>query len=203
MVFCIRDQRQYRNGSLLSSPLSYCLALGILLLSACGGGGGSDPPVVTGVSISGTIDVPGGAATVANKAVRLVRIDDKGIIGDVLDSTTSDQQGHYVLILPANVPFSSDIIVEATLAVNPTVTARAIVIDKTTDITPITEYITSMLIADPDLDLDTLPLAEVTMLVEFVESLNLPPALYLSYTLIQLNTAANAAVVATIEDISD
>lgn len=204
MVISNRNHRQSFHGIRVPDPFSICLALGVLLLSACGGGGGGDPPVVTGVSISGTIDVPGGVQggppAGANKAVSLVRIDDDGkIIGDVLDSTTSDLQGHYVLILPANVPFSSDIIVEVKLDNNQV--ARAIVIDKTTDITPITEYITSKLIDDPTLNLASLPLAEVTLLVEFVESLNLPPAQNLVDTLAQIAIASDVVVDAEIGDI--
>jgi hypothetical protein len=150
----------------------------VLFLVACGGGGApttavSDP----GVRISGLISVPGGTVTTENptglqvapnRRVALGRVDDNGvIIGNVLDETTSDANGNYVLILPAGIAFTSDLIVTVTLDNNET--ARAIVIDATTDITPITEYIASRLIDDPNLNLSDLPVEEVTKLIEKVE----------------------------------
>jgi hypothetical protein len=168
----------------------------VLFLVACGGGGAPptavvEPPVAEGVRISGAISVPGGTVTTENptglqvapnRRVALGRVDDNGVItGNVLDETTSDANGNYVLILPAGIAFTSDLIVTVTLDNNET--ARAIVIDATTDITPITEYIASKLIDDPSLDLSNLPLAEVNNLIEKVAALDLGSQPNLSDTL--------------------
>ena len=197
-------------SSRLPSTASLCLLLSILLISACGGGGGDSESTDARVEISGAILVPGGTASptnpiglqgAANRPVSLYRIDDSGnIIGDVLDASTSDATGNYVLLLPPNIQYSSDIIVEADLGNNET--ARAIVIDATTDITPITEYITMRLIENPNLDMNSLPLEEVTSLIKFVESLPLGPQPDLSNMLIEIANFSDIAIEAEINDLA-
>ncbi len=194
------------------SPLSRLhvspfLIIGLLLLAGCGGGGGGDP-TDNRVEISGSILLPGGTATpdnsmglqgIANRSVSLFQIDDTGkVIGDVLDTGTSDSKGNYVLLLPENIAFSSDLIVEAKIDNNET--ARAIVIDASTDITPITEYITSKLIADPALDMSAMPLTEVAQLIEFVESLELEPQPDMAGMLVEIASFADLVVEAEIDD---
>ena len=186
----------FESSGFISRSISFArqwikglLILFVLGLIGCGGGGGS--PAAEGVRISGAILVPGGTVSddnqtglqvAPNRRVALGRVDNNGvIIGNALDETTSDAEGNYVLILPADIPFTSDLIVAVELDNNET--ARAIVIDATTDITPITEYITSRLIGDPSLDLSELPVAEVNMLIERVEMLDLGPQPNLSETL--------------------
>ncbi|MDC1286687.1 tandem-95 repeat protein [Gammaproteobacteria bacterium] len=197
------------------SPLSFCLLLLVLLITGCGGGGGGgdDADSAQSVQISGAILIPGGTVSTANpiglkgaanKPVSLYRIDDTGtIIGDVLDTTTSDLDGNYVLLLPANIEYSSDIIVEAEIGPTANDTARAIVLDATTDVTPITEYIAQKLIDDPTLDMSALPLEEVARLIAFVESLPLPPQPDLSNMLTTIATFSNIVVDAQIDDIND
>ena len=195
------------------SPISFCLLLLVLLISGCGGGGGSDSDTTEKIEISGAILIPGGAVSAdnpiglkgaANRPVSLYRIDDTGkIIGDVLDTTTSDQNGNYVLLLPADIEYASDIIVEAAIGPTANDTARAIVLDETTDVTPITEYITQKLIDDPTLDMSALPLEEVAKLIAFVESLPLPPQPDLSSMLARIDDFADIAVEAQIDDIND
>ena len=195
--------QHFRNPILL-------LVLGFLSLSGCGGGGGSDPEPDSRVELTGSILVPGGTSTtensmglqgLASRPISLFKIDDEGnIIGDVLDTGTSDSNGNYVLLLPENVPFSSDLIVEAQLDDNQT--ARAIVIDETTDITPITEYITAKLIENPDLDLSAMPLTEVTDLLEFVESLDLGPQPDMASALVEIASFSDLVVEAEIDDIN-
>jgi len=140
----------------LLSPVSLCLLLSALLVSGCEGdveadGDSNDSVAVAAkVEISGAILIPGGTVTAENPiglqgaaavTVSLYQIDDDGnIIGDVLESGTSNASGNYLLLLPDDVEFSSDLVIEAQLENNEF--ARAIVIDETTDITPITEYIT-------------------------------------------------------------
>lgn len=186
--------------------------LAALLLSACGGGGGGgDGGGDTRVEISGAILAPGGTVspdnqlglqTIANRPVALYRIDDEGkVIGDALDTTTSDQNGNYVLILPSNVAFSSDLIVEADLGNNET--ARAIVIDESTDVTPITEYITSKLVGDPALDLSALPLSEVVDLLTYIESLPITPQPNLVDQLAAIGDLSDLAVDNAIADINN
>jgi hypothetical protein len=190
---------------------SLCLLLTLSLLTGCSSGGGDDDEEEdNGIALSGTILVPGGTVSndnpigltgAANRSVSLYRIDDEGnIVGDVLDSTTSDADGNYVLLLPSNVTYSSDLIVEAQLENNET--ARAIVIDATTDITPITDYITQKLIDDPDLDLSALPVEEVDQLVEFVESLPLGPQPDLSSMLVEIAAFSDIVVEAEINDLA-
>ena len=195
------------------SAVSLLLITGLLLLAGCGGGGGGGGGTTqpeNRVEISGSILVPGGDAApdnsmglqgIANRSVSLYQIDDTGkVIGDVLDTGTSDSSGNYVLLLPENIAFSSDLIVEAKIDDNQT--ARAIVIDASTDITPITEYITSKLIADPELDLSAMPLAEVTQLIEFVESLELGPQPDIAEMLVKIASFADLVVEAEIGDIN-
>ena len=202
------------NGT--GSPVSFCLILLVLLISGCGGGGGDDDDdsdAAESVQISGAILIPGGSVSAANpiglkgaanKPVSLYRIDDTGqIIGDVLDTTTSDQNGNYVLLLPADIEYSSDIIVEAEIGPTANDTARAIVLDATTDVTPITEYITQKLINDPTLDMSALPREEVAKLIAFVETLPLPPQPDLSSMLITIATFSNIVVEAEIDDINN
>jgi hypothetical protein len=196
------------------SPLSFCLLLGILLLTGCGGGGGGgddgDEAPGDKVEISGAILIPGGAVSPANpiglkgaasRPVSLYRIDDAGnIIGDVLDTATSDQDGNYVLLLPAEIEYSSDLIVEAQLGGGER--ARAIVIDETTDVSPITEYITQKLIADPAIDMSALPLAEVARLIAFVETLPIQPKPDLVAQLAAIAAFSDVAVEAQIDDLA-
>lgn len=198
----------FKNSHRLLSPFSLYLLLGLFLISGCGGGGESPPPPAK-VAISGAILVPGGKDSTsnptglegaANKSVKLYKINNNGdIIGNALDSATSDINGNYVLLLPADIPFSSDIIVEADLGNNEI--ARAIVIDASTDITPITEYITAKIIDDPTLSLDSLPLSEITDLIAFVESLPLGPEPNLSAMLIQIASYSDQAIEAQIDDL--
>jgi len=184
-----------------------------IVASGGGGGGGGGSDDAAKVEISGAILEPGGTVTsnnpiglqgAANRPVSLYQIDDDGnIIGDVLDSGTSDAAGNYVLLLPDNVPYSSDLIVEAQLDNNvPPQLARAIVIDESTDITPITEYITQKLIDDPLLDLSALPVSEVTDLIEFVESLPLGPQPDLTTMLVEIASFSDLAVEAEINDLA-
>jgi hypothetical protein len=162
-------------------------------LSACDDGGSSDAGIEPQVKISGLLNIPGGSQAVSNKSIQLLRVNNDGdIVGNVLDSTTSDQSGNYVLVLPDGVELSSDLIVSADIGDNKS--ARAIVIDETTDITPITEYITAKLIADPDLDLSNLPASEVSDLVTFVESLNLSTQANLEDTLVEIETASEVEI---------
>ncbi len=194
----------------IPSLVSWLVVIGMLLLAGCGGGGGDPVKVDNRVGISGTVLLPGGTEApdnpiglqgVANRSVSLYQVDDEGnIIGDVLDTGTSDSNGNYVLLLPEGVPFSSDLIVEAQLDNNQT--ARAIVIDASTDITPITEYITNKLIDNPDLDLSVLPLTEVTRLIEFVESLPLGPEPDMTSMLVEIANFSDLVVDAEIDDLS-
>jgi len=185
---------------------------GIVLIASCDGGvsrsdsDGSDGSSLLGlrnkISITGTIKATGGTASAdnpiglqdaANKSVSLFRIDNQGhVVGDVLDTSMSDLEGHYVLVLPEYVGISSDLIVETRLENNRP--ARAIVIDESTDITPITEYITAKIIADPNLDLRTLPATEVIDLVEFVETLPLTPTSDLGDLLTEIALVADTEV---------
>jgi hypothetical protein len=191
--------------------LIYTLGLIGIVASGGGGGGGSDDSDAEAkIEISGSILETGGAVSpnnpiglqgAANRPVSLYQIDDDGnIIGDVLDSGTSDSAGNYVLLLPDNVPYSSDLIVEAQLDNNQS--ARAIVIDESTDITPITEYITQKLIDDPLLDLSALPVSEVTDLIVFVESLPLSPQPDLTTMLVEIASFSDLAVEAEINDLA-
>ncbi len=204
-----------RFGNRDISPVFILLFLFVLvLLPACSGGGGDDDEEeetsAQGVEISGTILEPGGTATnsnpiglqgAANRPVSLYRVDDNGnIIGDVLDTGNSDANGNYVLLLPSNVKFSSDLIVEARLEGGEI--ARAIVIDKSTDITPITEYITQKLIDDPNLDLSALPVEEVEKLIVFVESLPLGPQPDMTSMLAEIAVFSDVAIEAEINDLA-
>ena len=149
MLQLLRSRFNGKRSSSFSTPLAYLLLFSTLLLTACGGGGGGggdgDSADDDKVEISGAILIPGGTPTTdnpiglqgaANRPVSLYRINDQGeIIGDILDTATSDANGNYVLLLPANIEYSSDLIVEAQLDNNQR--ARAIVIDETTDVTPI------------------------------------------------------------------
>ncbi len=199
-LFRIFQQKNHFSNSAL-------LFIGLLLLAGCGGGG-SSPSSENRVEISGTVLLPGGTATSnnpiglqgsADRSISLYKVDDAGnIVGDVLDSGTSDSAGNYVLLLPEDVPFSSDLIVEAQLENNQS--ARAIVIDASTDVTPITEYITSKLVDDPDLDLSAMPLEEVTELIEFVESLPLGPEPDLTSMLAEIADFSDVVIEAEIND---
>jgi len=205
---------QWIRGMLLA--LIYTLGLiGIVASGGGGGGGGGDEEEADArVEISGAILVPGGTASAqnpiglqgaANRPVSLYRIDDSGtIIGDVLETGTSDTSGNYVLLLPENVQFSSDLIVEAQLDNNvPPQLARAIVIDESTDVTPITEYITQKLIdAVPPLDLSALPVSEVNDLIEFVESLPLGPQPDLTTLLVEIADFSDLAIQAQINNLN-
>jgi len=192
----------------LLSPAPLLFITGLLLLAGCGGGGGGQSENLVG--ISGTILLPGGTVSpgnatglqgAANRPVSLYKIaDDGSIIGDVLQTGTSDSNGNYVLLLPSNVTYSSDLIVEAELDNNQT--ARAIVIDETTDITPITEYITAKLIENPKLVLSALPLTEVTQLIEFVESLPLGPKPDMANMLVEIAAFSDVVVDAEISDLT-
>ena len=210
-----------KHQPVLLSPVSLCLLLGALLVSGCEGDVGADgdsndsAAVAAKIEISGAILIPGGTVTTqnpiglqgaANRPVSLYRVDDEGnIVSLVLDTDTSDQTGNYILLLPANIPYSSDLIVEAGLGVDTQgdpVLARAIVIDETTDVTPITEYITQKLIDDPTLDLSALPLEEVTELIMFVESLPLGPQPDLTTLLVEIAGFSDLAVEAQINDLA-
>ncbi|MFT5506554.1 MAG: hypothetical protein ACI8XC_004282, partial [Gammaproteobacteria bacterium] len=183
------QSKRYRKNQLERSLLIIIL----LSLTACGADEGTNPPPDTRIRISGLLDLPGDGQAVANKAIKLLRINNDGdIVGDVLDTATSDQSGNYVLILPDGIGLSSNLIVSADIGNNET--ARAIVIDENTDITPITEYITAKLIEDPDLDLNNLPASEVTRLVTFVESLNLTPQANFADTLAQIETTSEIEI---------
>jgi hypothetical protein len=183
------QSKRYRKNQLERSLLIIIL----LSLTACGADEGTNPPPDTRIRISGLLDLPGDGQAVANKAIKLLRINNDGdIVGDVLDTATSDQSGNYVLILPDGIGLSSNLIVSADIGNNET--ARAIVIDENTDITPITEYITAKLIEDPDLDLNNLPASEVTKLVTFVESLNLTPQANFADTLAQIETTSEIEI---------
>ncbi|MFA9421629.1 MAG: hypothetical protein ACERLB_15890 [Gammaproteobacteria bacterium] len=183
----------------------------ILLVSCDGGVGGSGDDSSDGssllglrnkISITGAIKATGGAVSAdnplglqgaANKAVSLFRIDNQGhVVGDALDTSMSDLDGHYILVLPDYVGISSDLIVETRLENNRPV--RAIVIDENTDISPITEYITAKIIADPNLDLSTLPATEVVDLIKFVESLPLTPTSDLADLLTEIAQVADTVV---------
>jgi hypothetical protein len=184
----------------------------IISLISCGGGGG-DPPVTppeAKISISGTIKVPGGTESpdnplglqsAANRAVSLFKVSNQGnVIGDALDSTISDQDGHYVLVLPDDIEISSKLIVQATLDNDRPI--RAIVLDENTDITPITEYITEKIINDPDLDLDSLPASEVIDLIAFVESLELDSQEDLADTLTHIAQVSDGEVDDLVDDLA-
>jgi len=186
--------------------------ISVILLVSCDGGvsgsgdDSSDGSSLLGsrnrISITGAIKATGGAVSAdnplglqgaANKAVSLFRIDNQGhVVGDVLDTSMSDLEGHYVLVLPDYVGISSDLIVETRLENNRP--ARAIVIDESTDISPITEYITAKIIADPNLDLSTLPATEVVDLIEFVEALPLTPTSELDDLLTEIALVADSEV---------
>jgi hypothetical protein len=192
----------------LSSTLLFITAL-----TSCGGGGGGDAVTAAKVEISGTIKAPGGTVSAdnplglkeeANKLVSLFRIDNEGnVIGDVLDSTTSDQDGQYVLLLPAGVEISSDLIIKAKIGDGPSgIEAFAIVFDPTTDITPISTYIAEKLIANPDLDMSSLPSEEVSRLIEFIETLPLVAEADLGTMLTQIASTSDIAIEPEIEDLA-
>lgn len=215
MTYASRQGTTAETPGSLRRTLALFPILVVLLLSSCGGGGGGsdddDEETDTRVELTGTILEPGGTATpqnplglqgAANRSISLYRVDDDGnVIGNVLETGTSDANGNYVLLLPTNFQFSSDLIVEAEIDPGPPAeTARAIVLDETTDITPITEYITNKLI-DSNLDMSNIPAEEVVDLIKFVESLPIPPQPDLSSMLVGIAAFSDVVVEAEIDDL--
>ncbi|MCP4876114.1 MAG: hypothetical protein GY896_11665 [Gammaproteobacteria bacterium] len=201
------DVGELRLGIRVSSFLNFLiLTLCLLLIVGCSGGTNDD----SRVKIWGAILLPGNAVDEANttgsqstakKPIALYRVDDSGkMIGDLLATGTSDDKGNYSLRLADKVEFSSDLLVEVNLGNGEK--ARAIVIDKSTDITPISEFLTSRLIDDPNLDLSNLALMEVRNLTRFVESLPLNPQPDLATMLDEIARFSDFATTAKINDLA-
>ncbi len=201
------DVGELRLGIPVSSFLNFLiLTLCLLLIAGCSGGANDD----SHVKIRGAILMPGNAVDEANttgfqstakRPIALYRVDDSGnMIGALLATGTSDEKGNYSLRLVDKVEFSSDLLVEVNLGNGEK--ARAIVIDKSTDISPISEFLTSRLIDDPNLDLSNLALMEVRNLTRFVESLPLNPQPDLATMLDEIARFSDFATTAKINDLA-
>lgn len=168
--------------------------------------------ISSGIKLSGTIRIPGGTKSddnprglqpAAEKTVKLYYIDNDNILlGDLIDTTTSDAQGVYEFTLPENADFVSNLIVEAILDNQNNQAIRAIVTDETTDITPSSEFIAAKLINDPIIDLTSLPIEEVIKLIAEIEKLDIEPQQTLSETLAEIEAKDNQDTQAEIDLLS-
>ncbi|KPJ93335.1 MAG: hypothetical protein AMJ53_07475 [Gammaproteobacteria bacterium SG8_11] len=167
-----------------------------------GGGNQTPPPPPTLTTISGSVSAPSstvaqyerqnvlsmiasllisdlqaaitGLTPVTNATVELIRIDKSGAqVGDVIASTTTDSvTGAYSLDYEGTL--SSDLVVQVTGASGP---MRALAVAETTDINPVTEYVTQQILAsiinNNNISLDAITPKTVAELIDFVESLDI------------------------------
>ncbi len=106
-----------------------CLLLG-LFLAACGGGGGGGSSDSGGITITGSVSVPGTSSGKGNLftnehhagtlvagtslSIFVFKVDDNGKkVGGLLGSTTTDSSGNYSVTLPSGVSLASDLMVQA------------------------------------------------------------------------------------------
>ncbi len=148
--------------SLGISTAVICLAL---IFAGCGGGGGGGTATPTGTTISGTVSAPSGVSLGrsagrsaadsvhsdfvfrANVTIKAFLIDDNGDrSGDFLASGESNSSGIYSLVLPVGVSTASNLVVAAVDS-SDNVQMRAIVTSTSVSINPITELVTSEIVA--------------------------------------------------------
>jgi hypothetical protein len=136
-----------------------------------------------------------GLTPLPNASVELIRIDDSGNqVGDVIDTSTTDDNGAYVLETTESL--SSELVVQITDNAGNKV--RAIALSETTDINPVTEYVVQQILqsiaANAGFSLDAVTVDTVTELVNFVEALpvDVTDAASLDDTIAAIDTTADA-----------
>ena len=134
------------------------------------------------VTLSGVLIAPGPAGRLGNRAtvqrlvsgttVFLYRIDNAGnIIGEALGSTITSSTGAYKLVLPEGEVLSSNLILRA--AINDTETLTALVVAEAMDIDANSQYVYDRILADEDIVLDSLSVADVLDLIGYIQTLSL------------------------------
>ncbi len=177
-------------------------------LAGCGGGGGGTA-APTGTTISGTVSAPSGVAlgrsagrsaaatglvVKASVSVEAYLIDDSGNkSGSTLATATSTASGVYSLTLPVGTSAASNLVVVVGTGNNQ---MRSIVTSTTVNINPITELVTSTLVADAQ-PLSNFTVNEVTRIQDAVNSTaattDLSAATTVSAAVTSLNNGDTAA----------
>lgn len=202
------------------TPLALACSIALASCSSGGGDSATVPPAVT--SITGTAEAPGGviaqlehnqAITVAltnfvfppahagitglqpvtGATVELIRIDDDGNqVGDVLATASTSITGNYSLELPTGVSLAGNLIVRITG--NGGASMSAMVVEQAVDINPISQYVLSKFVDDPNLVLGDLPVNEVVSLQGKVEEFDLSATSDLSSMLAALDAEVGELV---------
>ncbi len=160
------------------SAVVLCFAV---LLAGCGGGGGGTA-APTGTTISGTVSAPSGVAlgrsagrsaaatglvVKASVSVEAYLIDDSGNkSGSTLATATSNPSGVYSLTLPVGISAASNLVVVVGTGNNQ---MRSIVSSTSVNINPITEMVTSKIVADAQ-PLSSFSTGEINEIVSNVET---------------------------------
>lgn len=195
--------------------LSVLLFSLLTLVSACGGGGGSSKtPATSNITITGSASAPSGVIAqlrnrsfmyaisdflltsagaaitglepVSGAQVELIKVDDAGNqVGPALVSTTTSITGGYELALPAGVNLAANLIVRIS---GTGVDLRAMVVEKTVDITPLSEFLLRKFIDSGTL-LSTLTVSNVATLSGHAAEFDVAATSDLSTMLTALDTA--------------
>ena len=146
------------------------------LISCGGGGGGSEPPTTASRTITGVVNAPTSSPrpgtanrSIPNILVELFQIDNSGNpVGPALGSATTNANGEFSIDIADSLELSANLVLRATI--NGSETINAIVTSTTVNITPSSQYVYQEIIANPDVVLASIPLADIQTVVAYIDA---------------------------------
>ncbi len=178
-----------------------------LVFVGCGGssdGGGTTTPIAQ--EFSGQVVLPEApvgllvamqSVPVSNATVEVIEVDDLGNqVGEVIATTTTDNEGRYTIELPSGVSFGPNLMVR--VVDGPAAGLRALVVSDDVDVSAASEYLLLRLTSDGN-TLANVSAEEVLALSEVVDEFDDQPAASIEDAIQRIHDGASDAIDPAIE----